>query len=346
MEAIHGSGLTRSEKARRLRRRCYDRGMTPTDPPVPEGTQPAFDPDVPSTDHQRLWTPWRMRYVGGGTKESGCVFCSRLAGDDDVDALILHRGPRTFLILNRYPYNTGHLMAIPNDHVPDFETLDPSAVTELAGLLPGVTRALRRALGCDGFNIGVNVGAVAGAGVAAHLHQHVVPRWLGDANFMPILASTMVLPELIPVTYAKLRAEVERELSTTRDDNPRSTDPANIQICLFDAHHTQVLLAGSSARRHLPVTTAEVDEPLWRAALRTLDAPGAELAGWAGHRRANGGPSALAFRVADRATLPEAAHVQRQWVPIGTAQELLASESDRVVLRNALAQVDPSIDAV
>ncbi len=288
-----------------------------------------------------------MRYVGGNTNEPGCVFCSRLAGDDDVGALILHRGPRAFLILNRYPYNTGHLMVIPNDHVPDFETLDPSAATELAAFLPGVTRALRRALGCDGFNIGINVGAVAGAGVAAHLHQHVVPRWLGDANFMPILASTMVLPELIPVTYAKLRAELERELSPFPDRGPDRAESDAIRICLFSRDDTQVLLLGPSTASHLPRATSRADESLWRAALRTLDVPGAELAGWAGQRRADGGdPSALAFRAPDDTSLPEtAARLQAQWVPIGAAQESLASESDRAVVRSALAQLAPSIQA-
>lgn len=287
-----------------------------------------------------------MRYVGGGTKESGCVFCSRLAGEDDVGALILHRSPRAFLILNRYPYNTGHLMVIPNDHVPDFESLDPRAVTGLAALLPAVTRALRRALGCDGFNIGVNVGAVAGAGVAAHLHQHVVPRWLGDANFMPILASTMVLPELIPVTYAKLRAELERELSPIHDDSPGTVDSGTVRICLFGRDDTQVLLVGPSTASRLPVAATQADEPLWRAALRTVDAPGAELAGWAGLRRAEGrGPSAFAFRAPDMVLSEAAVRLQARWVPIGTAETSLASESDRAVLRNALAQLAPSIGA-
>ncbi len=288
-----------------------------------------------------------MRYVSGNARESGCVFCTRLAGDDDVGTLILYRGSRAFLILNRYPYNTGHLMVIPNDHVPDFETLEPSAVTELAALLPGVTRALRRALGCDGFNIGVNVGAVAGAGVAAHLHQHVVPRWLGDANFMPILASTMVLPELIPVTYAKLRAELEREFFPIQDGSSWTAAPGTLRICLFDRDDTRVLLTGPATAGHLPVAAAQADESLWRAALGALDVPGVELAGWAGQRRAGeGGPAGLAFRASDDSALREAvARLQGQWVAIGAAHGALASESDRAVLRNAVAQVAPSIEA-
>src|SRR5262249_61815597 len=118
------------------------------------------------------------------------------AADDDVRSLILYRGDRVFVIMNLFPYNTGHVMIVPNDHVPSPESADEATLSAIGTLLRPTLRALRRALNADGFNVGVNVGAVAGAGVADHLHQHVVPRWQGDANFMPILASTMVLPEL------------------------------------------------------------------------------------------------------------------------------------------------------
>src|SRR5215212_7286911 len=153
-----------------------------------------------------------MRYVAGVDREEGCIFCNRLGEEDDVQSLILHRGEQAFVIMNLYPYNTGHLMVVPNDHVASPEDADPEAMREMAELRGPVLRALRRALSPDGFNLGLNVGAPAGAGVADHLHEHVVPRWQGDANFMPILASTMVMPELIPVTYAKLRAELAAEL--------------------------------------------------------------------------------------------------------------------------------------
>jgi ATP adenylyltransferase len=149
-----------------------------------------------------------MRYVAGADREEGCIFCNRLAEQDDVRSLILHRGERAFVIMNLYPYNTGHLMIVPNAHVASPEDADPEVMREMALLRGPVLRALRRALSPDGFNLGLNVGAPAGAGVADHLHEHVVPRWQGDANFMPILAATMVMPELIPVTYAKLRAEL------------------------------------------------------------------------------------------------------------------------------------------
>ena len=286
-----------------------------------------------------------MRYVGGGTRESGCIFCTRLADDDDVGSLIIHRGPRAFVILNRYPYNTGHLMLVPNDHVPDFESLDSAAIAGMAGLLPGLTRALRRSLGCDGFNIGVNVGAVAGAGVAAHLHQHVVPRWLGDANFMPILASTMVLPELIPVTYAKLRAELERELHPTHGDGSEGAPPGQIRTVLLAEGDTQVLLVGPAPDGHLPRTAANPDEPLWRAAIRGLELPaGVELAGWAGDRRTGSdAPPALAFRLPAGVDLPATPGAGARWIPIATALATLVERTDRDTLRDALDQLAPSI---
>src|SRR6478735_4544357 len=173
---------------------------------------------LPASNLERLWTPWRMQYVGGGPAEEGCVFCNRLAGDDDVDSLILYRGKNAFLIMNLFPYNTGHLMIVPNQHVASPEDLDDETQFEMALLVPIVLRAVRRALNPGGFNLGLNLGWAAGAGIAAHMHQHVVPRWSGDANFMPILANTKVLPELIPVTYAKIRAEIERELNSRSDE--------------------------------------------------------------------------------------------------------------------------------
>ncbi len=143
---------------------------------------------APSGGSEWLWTPWRMRYVAGADREEGCIFCNRLAEQDDVQSLILHRGERAFVIMNLYPYNTGHLMIVPNAHVASPEDADPEVMREMAALRGPVLRALRRALSPDGFNLGLNVGAPAGAGVADHLHEHVVPRWQGDANFMPILA--------------------------------------------------------------------------------------------------------------------------------------------------------------
>ena len=143
-------------------------------------------------------------------------------GADDVASLIVHREPDAFVMMNLFPYNTAHLMIVPTEHVSSPESAPEEALARLGTLLQPVTRALRRVLNCDGFNVGFNVGAVAGAGVAEHLHQHVVPRWTGDANFMPILAETKVLPELIPVSYAKVRADLRRELLPP--DAPRRND--------------------------------------------------------------------------------------------------------------------------
>lgn len=254
----------------------------------PASTAPA-DEGMRPNDHRRLWTPWRMRYVGGETP-SGCVFCARVAGSDDAESLILLRGDHAFAIMNRYPYNTGHVMLVPNEHVATPEDAALSGLTELATLLPATLRALRRVLGCDGFNVGFNVGADAGAGVADHLHQHVVPRWEGDANFMPILAATMVLPELIPVTYAKLRAELSRELSG-----------ANRVSCVaLAADRDAILAVETDAGWRLPIATADASEPLWRTSHRLVtDLSGAEpeIAGWAGPSPANQSGVGLAFSI-------------------------------------------------
>src|SRR6478609_8922511 len=182
--------------------------MSESDQPAASETQRHLS----ASNLERLWTPWRMQYVGGGPAEEGCVFCNRLAAMDDVDSLILYRGKHAFLIMNLFPYNTGHLMIVPNDHVASPEDLDDETQFEMALLVPIVLRAVRRALNPGGFNVGMNLGWVAGAGIAAHMHQHVVPRWNGDANFMPILSNTKVLPELIPASYAKIRAELDRDL--------------------------------------------------------------------------------------------------------------------------------------
>src|SRR5689334_14494964 len=175
--------------------------LTPEDERDPSSL--ASDSDTENVGVRRLWTPWRMPYVGAGSREAGCIFCNRLAAKDDANTLILHRGDRIFAIMNLYPYNTGHVMIVPNAHIASPEDASTETLVDMAALRPAFLRALRRALAAEGFNFGMNVGSVAGAGVADHFHEHIVPRWQGDANFMPILAGTMVIPELIPVTYAK-----------------------------------------------------------------------------------------------------------------------------------------------
>ncbi|MDI7276220.1 MAG: HIT domain-containing protein [Anaerolineae bacterium] len=159
---------------------------------------------------RRLWSPWRMQYL---TEErpSGCIFCLREGPDRDVENLVLLRGERAFVMLNRYPYNAGHLMVIPYAHVPSLEDLPAETLTELMLLANRCLGALRRAMSPDAFNLGANLGRTAGAGIAEHVHLHVVPRWEGDTNFMPVLAEVRVLPELLQDTYRRLRAALEEQ---------------------------------------------------------------------------------------------------------------------------------------
>lgn len=139
-------------------------------------------------------------------KRDGCVFCEKMASDADRENLVLYRGERACIMLNLYPYNTGHLMVIPRGHAPSLEDLDAETRQEIMDLITLSLRVLRKALRPDGFNIGVNIGKAAGAGISEHVHVHVVPRWEGDTNFMPIMAETRVMPELLTQTYDKLKA--------------------------------------------------------------------------------------------------------------------------------------------
>ncbi len=145
-----------------------------------------------------------MEYIRSAHEAGGCIFCDLPARDEDAAALILARSERAFAMLNAYPYNPGHAMVAPLRHDGDFETL---AADELAGctrLLQRVMAAIREEMAPDGFNLGMNLGRVAGAGVPGHLHWHVVPRWNGDTNFMPVVGETRVLPELLAQTYERL----------------------------------------------------------------------------------------------------------------------------------------------
>ena len=146
---------------------------------------------------ERLWTPHRMAYIAGGDrKEGGCPFCEA-PGLPEAESLVVARGELVYAVLNLYPYNPGHLLVCPYRHVADYTDLDEAETVELAAFTRRAMRVIRQASSPHGFNIGMNQGAVAGAGIAAHLHQHVVPRWGGDANFMPIIGRTKVLPQLL-----------------------------------------------------------------------------------------------------------------------------------------------------
>ena len=191
-------------------------------------------------DVERLWMPHRMAYIKGENKPvsgeagDGCPFC-RVPNLDDADGLIVARGRLVYAVLNLYPYSPGHLLICPYRHVADYTDLDARETTELAAFTQRGMRALRAATNPHGFNLGMNQGTVAGAGIAAHLHQHIVPRWGGDANFMPVIGRTRVLPQLLADTrdtvaegWAKVEAaedpETESQAAVGRD--PVDHDPA------------------------------------------------------------------------------------------------------------------------
>lgn len=155
---------------------------------------------------ERLWTPYRMAYVSGQGRPpqgydgpTGCPLCQASAADPET-SLVVARGDRVYAVLNRYPYNPGHLMVCPYRHVADYPDLDVPETTELAAFTQTAMRVTRQVSQAHGFNIGINQGSVGGAGIAAHLHQHVVPRWTGDTNFMPVIGHTKVLPQLLADT--------------------------------------------------------------------------------------------------------------------------------------------------
>jgi ATP adenylyltransferase len=185
-----------------------------------------------------LWTPWRMQYIAGTGKARGeqaassgqqavvskqedeltpmempeCVFCDRVAlpPERDRESLILLRADRSFIILNLYPYNSGHLMVVPYKHTADFAGLEAAVVNEIMELVQRMVRVIEAEYSPQGFNIGMNLGRVAGAGVADHVHMHLVPRWAGDTNFMPIVGQTKVMPELLETTYDRLKGRLTR----------------------------------------------------------------------------------------------------------------------------------------
>jgi ATP adenylyltransferase len=154
---------------------------------------------------RQLWAPWRLEYVGSADEEHGCVFCLAVEGDD-AERLVVRRGDGAIVLLNKYPYSSGHLLVAPHRHVGDFAGLEDAEALELHALAKQSLAALEDVYGPDGYNLGWNLGRVAGAGVVDHVHLHVVPRWPGDTNFMPVLADVKVLPEHLSETRRKLAA--------------------------------------------------------------------------------------------------------------------------------------------
>jgi ATP adenylyltransferase len=163
-----------------------------------------------------LWTPWRYRYMAGAHEAASklspanesCVFCELLARGNDAETHIVLRGKRNFVVLNAFPYTSGHLMVVPFEHIGELTALDAETLAEMMLLTQRTQLALARVYAPNGFNIGINQGRAAGAGVAGHVHQHVVPRWIGDTNFMSVTGETRLAPEDLDTTYNKLRMDL------------------------------------------------------------------------------------------------------------------------------------------
>lgn len=143
---------------------------------------------------KQMWAPWRMDYILQ-SKEQGCFICRIIHGDDDRNNLVLKRGEHSLVLMNRYPYNNGHLMVAPYRHIAGLEEMTPDEASEMMSLTTQSVTILRRAMKAEGFNVGLNLGDAAGAGLREHIHNHIVPRWTGDTNFMPVLGQTKVIPQ-------------------------------------------------------------------------------------------------------------------------------------------------------
>ena len=146
---------------------------------------------------ERLWAPWRMSYIGGITEGSDCFLCDILADSDDAENLVIERRQRTFVVLNRFPYNNGHTLVCPNAHKAGLEDLTADELLELMETTRDTMALLGRVMHPDGFNMGINIGRAAGAGLPGHIHMHIVPRWDGDTNFMPVLADVKIIPQAL-----------------------------------------------------------------------------------------------------------------------------------------------------
>lgn len=152
-----------------------------------------------------LWSPWRMEYILAPKTDEGCIFCSGLKQADGPDNLIVCRGSKAFVMLNRFPYTSGHLMIVPYEHQPSLELLDPASRSDIMELAAHAVRVLEMVYSPQGFNLGMNIGNAAGAGILTHVHLHVVPRWVGDTNFMSSVSQVRVLPELLEETYRRVK---------------------------------------------------------------------------------------------------------------------------------------------
>ena len=151
-----------------------------------------------------LWTPWRYAYVSTAEKAVGCVFCNAAKSDDDAKVLIVYRGQYCFVILNAFPYTPGHVMIVPYAHLDELLKLPPEAANEMMALSQRMETVLRELYHPDGINLGMNIGKAAGAGIAGHIHMHVLPRWVADANFVSVVCETRILPETLEETWKRM----------------------------------------------------------------------------------------------------------------------------------------------
>jgi ATP adenylyltransferase len=157
-----------------------------------------------------LWTPWRYAYVTGADKPTGCIFCDAIDDrGDDQDRKIVYRGQHCFIILNTYPYTPGHIMVVPYAHLDELRKLPAEAAQEMMALTQKMEGVLRELYRPDGVNLGMNIGKAAGAGVAGHIHMHVLPRWVADANFVSVIGETRMLPETLDVTWGKIKGAMK-----------------------------------------------------------------------------------------------------------------------------------------
>ncbi len=165
-----------------------------------------------------LWAGWRSKYVGSGENKSNCIFCDFPKEKRDRENHILYQGKLAFIIMNKFPYSNGHLMVIPKRHLSDFTLLSDEEAAEVMKLARWAVKALTETYRPHGFNIGWNIGSAGGAGIAAHMHMHIVPRWEGDTNFMPVIGETKVIPEDLEVSYTRIKEKLDRIVQENKDE--------------------------------------------------------------------------------------------------------------------------------
>lgn len=166
---------------------------------------------------ERIWAPWRIDYILGSEKEAGCIFCNKPELREDAENLIVHRGIGAYTIMNKFPYNNGHVLVVPYKHVSEICDLSVEENSLLLQEVCKAIKALRHVMKPDGFNIGINVGLIAGAGIAEHVHYHIVPRWAGDTNMMPVLADVRVIPEHLRQTRDKIAQAFDKLFSVIQE---------------------------------------------------------------------------------------------------------------------------------